>query len=151
MTTGAGPEDTKILILATLSGGYAGANSVGQIHASYAPNTYVLPVVSPAMFPEDFYLRAFERGIDAILVMYSGTDSPFKGDSERSAQIINNVYPLMTARGIDTRRLRLVAICTVCTAAFQREIRQINEVLAEIGPVRAEMANHLQSQPDPVR
>ena len=127
----------KVLILATLSGGYAGANSVGQIHASYAPNTYVLPVVSPSMFPESFYLRAFERGIDAILVMYSGTDSPFKGDSEHTAQIINRVYPLMTARGIDTRRLRLVAICTVCTAAFQREIRQMNEVLAEIGPVRA--------------
>jgi coenzyme F420-reducing hydrogenase delta subunit len=139
MTTGAGSEDTKILILATLSGGYAGANSVGQIHASYAPNTYVLPVASPAMFPEDFYLRAFERGIDAILVMYSGTDSPFKGDSDRTAQIINKVYPLMTARGIDSRRLRLVAICTVCTAAFQREIRQINDVLAEIGPVRTEL------------
>ena len=139
MTAGTGSEDTKILILATLSGGYAGANSVGQIHASYAPNTYVLPVASPAMFPEDFYLRAFERGIDAILVMYSGTDSPFKGDSDRTAQIINRVYPLMTARGIDTRRLRLVAICTVCTAAFQKEIRQINEVLAEIGPVHSEL------------
>jgi len=140
MTTVAASEDTRILILATLSGGYAGANSVGQLHASYAPNTYILPVVSPAMFPEAFYLRAFERGIDAILVMYSGTDSPFKGDSDRTAQTINKVYPLMTARGIDTRRLRLVAICTVCTAAFQREIRQINEVLAEIGPVRADLA-----------
>ena len=139
MTAGAGSEDTKILILATLSGGYAGANSVGQIHASYAPNTYVLPVVSPSMFPESFYLRAFERGIDAILVMYSGTDSPFKGDSDWTAQIINRVYPLMTARGIDTRRLRLVAICTVCTAAFQREIRQMNEVLADIGPVKNEL------------
>jgi coenzyme F420-reducing hydrogenase delta subunit len=138
MTVGSGSEDTRILILATLSGGYAGANSVGQIHASYAPNTYVLPVVSPSMFPESFYLRAFERGIDAILVMYSGTDSPFKGDSDWTAQIVNRVYPLMTARGIDTRRLRLVAICTVCTAAFQREIRQMNELLAEIGPVRSQ-------------
>ena len=132
--------DTRVLILATLSGGYAGADSVGQLHASYAPNTYILPVMSPAMFDEAFYLRAFERGIDAILVMYSGTDSPFKGDSDHTAQVINRVYPLMTERGIDTRRLRLVAICTVCTAAFQKEIRQINELLAEIGPVRAEMA-----------
>jgi len=139
MGTNPQPEDTRVLILATLSGGYAGANAVGQLHASYAPNTYVLPVMSPAMFPESFYLRAFEQGIDAILVMYSGTDSPFKGDSEHTAQIINRVYPLMNERGIDTRRLRLVAICTVCTAAFQKEIRLINDVLAEIGPVRAEV------------
>jgi coenzyme F420-reducing hydrogenase delta subunit len=138
MATEAQPEDTQILILATLSGGYAGADSVGQLHASYAPNTYILPVMSPAMFDEAFYLRAFERGIDAILVMYSGTDSPYKGDAEHTAQVINRVYPLMTERGIDTQRLRLVAICTVCTAAFQKEIRQANEMLAEIGPVRVD-------------
>jgi coenzyme F420-reducing hydrogenase delta subunit len=140
MSTRAQPDDTRILILATLSGGYAGANSVGQLHASYAPNTYVLPVMSPAMFDEAFYLRAFERGIDAILVMYSGTDSPYKGDAEHTAQVINRVYPMMTERGLDTRRLRLVAICTVCTAAFQKEIRLMNEVLAEIGPARADLA-----------
>jgi len=139
MVNQANPEDTRVLILATLSGGYAGADSVGQLHASYAPNTYVLPVMSPAMFDEAFYLRAFERGIDAILVMYSGTDSPYKGDSAHTAQVINRVYPLMTEKGIDTRRLRLVAICTVCTAAFQKEIRLVNELLAEIGPVRAEL------------
>lgn len=132
-------EEMKILILATLSGGYAGADSVGQLHASYAPNTYILPVVCPAMFPEDFYLRAFERGIDAILVMYSGTDCPYKGGAERTAQLINKVYPLMTERGVNTRRLRLVAICTVCTSAFIREVAQMNETLAEIGPVRNEL------------
>ncbi len=139
-------EDTKILILATLSGGYAGADSVGQLHASYAPNTYVLPVVCPAMFSEDFYLRAFERGVDAILVMYSGTDCPYKGGAERTAQLINRVYPLMTERGINTRRLRLVAICTVCTSAFLREVAQMNQTLAEIGPIQAELAAASQAQ-----
>jgi coenzyme F420-reducing hydrogenase delta subunit len=130
----------KILILATLSGGYAGANAVGQLHADYAPNTYILPVVCPCMFPEEFYLRTFEKGIDAILVMYSGTDCPYKGGAERTAQIVNNTFPLLEARGIDPRRLRLTAICTVCTAAFLREIRQMNEMLAEIGPVGHELA-----------
>jgi coenzyme F420-reducing hydrogenase delta subunit len=140
-------EEMKILILATLSGGYAGADSVGQLHATYAPNTYILPVVCPAMFPEDFYLRAFERGIDAILVMYSGTDCPYKGGAERTAQIINKVYPLMTGRGLNTRRLRLVAICTVCTSAFMREITQMNQTLAEIGPVQNELTAAAHAQP----
>jgi F420-non-reducing hydrogenase iron-sulfur subunit len=137
---------TKILILASLSGGYAGADSVGQLHAEYAPNTYVFPCLSPCMFPEDFYLRAFERGIDAILVMYSGTDCPYKGAPERTAQVINRVYPMMQERGIDTRRLRLVAICTVCTKPFMREVEQMNELLQEIGPVRAEI-----SAPPPIQ
>jgi coenzyme F420-reducing hydrogenase delta subunit len=131
---------SKVLVLATLSGGYSGADSVGQLHAEYATNTYVLPVVCPAMFPEDFYLQTFERGIDAILVMFSGTDCPYKGGAERTAQIINKVYPLMKERNIDTRRLRLVAICTVCTKPFLKEISDINVLLDEIGPVSAEIA-----------
>ena len=89
----------KILILATLSGGYAGADSVGQLHTDYAANVSILPTVCPAMFPEEFYLRTFEKGIDAILVMYSGTDCPYKGGAERTAEIINRVYPMMKERG----------------------------------------------------
>ena len=145
-TTDTNTEETKILILASISGGYAGADSVGQLHAEYAPNTYVFPCLSPCMFPEDFYLRTFRRGIDAILVMYSGTDCPYKCAPERTAEIINRVYPMMQERGIDTRRLRLVAICTVCTKPFMREVEQMNELLRQIGPVRDEISTTPASQ-----
>jgi coenzyme F420-reducing hydrogenase delta subunit len=139
MTTAERTKTPKILILATLSGGYAGADAVGQLHADYPVNTYVLPVVSAAMFPEDFYLRAFERGIDAILIMFSGADCPFKGAPEHTAEIINRVYAQMKERGLDTRRLKLVAICTVCTKPFLKEVHQMQEVLQEIGPVEREL------------
>jgi F420-non-reducing hydrogenase iron-sulfur subunit len=135
MATRTEPHQTKILILASLSGGYRGADSVGQLHTDYPSNTYILPMVSAAMFSEAFYLEIFEKGIDAVIVMFSGTDSPFKGDSDQTAKIINRTYPLMKERGIDTRRLRLAAICTVCTAAFLREVKLMEDVLAEIGPV----------------
>lgn len=133
-------EKSKILVLATLSGGYRGADSVGQLHWEYPANINILPIVCPSMFPEDFYLGAFEQGIDAIMVMFSGTDCPYKGGADRAAAIVNNTYPLMKEHGIDTRRLRLVAICTVCTAAFHREVLQMNELMEEIGPVTAEIA-----------
>ena len=129
----------RILILATLSGGFRGADSVGQIHANYPANVYILPVLSPAMFPEDFYLQTFERGIDAIIVMYSGTDCPYKGAAERTAQTVNRVYPMMKEKGIDTRRLRLVAICTVCVKPFLKEVNQMNDLLKEIGPVEQDL------------
>lgn len=139
METNVMVDGSKILVLATLSGGYAGADTVGQLHAEYAPNTYILPVVCPAMFPEEFYLRTFEKGMDAIIVMFSGTDCPYKGGSERTSQLINRVYPMMKKRGIDARRLRLVAICTVCSKPFLKEIAQMNALLKEIGPVSKEI------------
>lgn len=129
------PNTPKILILATLSGGYAGADAVGQVRGIYPGNTYVLPIVSGAMVPEDFYLRTFQRGIDGIIVMYSGTDCPFRGAAERTAEVTNRVYARMKELGLDTRRLRLAAVCTVCTKAFLQEVTTMNEVLREIGPI----------------
>jgi F420-non-reducing hydrogenase iron-sulfur subunit len=143
-------QSPKILILATLSGGYRGADAAGQSHLEYAPDTYILPVMSTAMFPPQFYLKAFEHGIDAIIIMYSGTDSPYKGESERTGEIVNQTYQLMKQRGLDVRRLRLTAICTVCVQPFLREVRRMEEVLKDIGLVQHVPVPALDSQPQTV-
>ena len=142
MVEKAGTREPKILILGTISGGYAGADSTGQSHLEYPANTYVLPVMSPVMFPPEFYLRAFENGIDGIIVMYSGTDSPYKVEADGTARLINRAYALMKERGLDIRRLRLAAICTVCVKPFLKEVNLMNNVLKEIGRAKNELAAH---------
>lgn len=136
------PSQPKILILATLAGGYAGADSTGQSHVDYPANTYILPVMCPVMFPPEFFVRAFERGIDGIVLMYSGTDSPYKVEAEGTAKLINRTYALMKERGLDIRRLRLAAICTVCVKPFLKEVTQMSELLKGIGFVKSELAAH---------
>jgi F420-non-reducing hydrogenase iron-sulfur subunit len=138
-------HQTKILILATLAGGYAGADSTGQSHLDYPANTYILPVMCPCMFPPEFFVRAFEHGIDGIIVMYSGTDSPYKVEADGTAKLINNAYALMKERGIDIRRLRLAAICTVCVKPFLKEVNQMNELLKGIGFVKSEITSPVAS------
>ena len=68
------------------------------------------------------------------------TDSPFKGGPERTAQLINATYPLMKERGINTRRLKLAAICTVCTKPFLKEVKMMDELLQGIGFVKDELS-----------
>lgn len=140
MTQTIKPQQPKILILATLAGGYAGADSTGQSHVDYPANTYILPVMCPVMFPPEFFVRAFEHGIDGIIIMYSGTDSPYKVEAEGTSKLINNAYGLMKTRGIDIRRLRLAAICTVCVKPFLKEVNQMNDLLKGIGFVKGELA-----------
>jgi coenzyme F420-reducing hydrogenase delta subunit len=135
MPTETPKKSTKILLLATLSGGYRGADMVGQGHMDYPPNTYILPVMSSAIFPPKFYIDAFEKGFDAITVMYSGTDSPHKGESEKTAEIVNQTYGRMKELNLDPRRLRLAAICTVCVRPFLEEVLRASKLLYEIGPV----------------
>jgi F420-non-reducing hydrogenase iron-sulfur subunit len=136
------PLQPKILILGTLSGGYAGADSTGQSHLEYPANTYILPVISPVMFPPEFYLHAFEHGMDGIIVMYSGTDSPYKVEADGTAKLINRAYALMKERGLDIRRLRLAAICTVCVKPFLKEVNLMNDLLKSLGFAKDELAAH---------
>ena len=77
--------------------------------------------------------------------MYSGTDSPYKVEADGTAALITNTYTLMKARGIDIRRLRLAAICTVCVKPFLKEINQMVTLLEGIGFIKHELATNTRS------
>jgi coenzyme F420-reducing hydrogenase delta subunit len=123
----------KILILATETCAYPGANAVGQAHISYPANTYILRVRSPVLFPEKFYLDCFAKGIGGIIIMSCGEECPYEGAYHALASRIDRVYKIMKERELDIRRLRLTAICTVCTRAFLNEVKMMNEIVSELG------------------
>lgn len=122
----------KILIVATDACAYPGADYVGQIHEEYSTGVYIMRVPAPVLFPRSFYLQCFEKGIDGILVMSCGHECPYEGAYDRLAIRISRAHADMKEIGIDTKRLRLCAICTVCSRAFLKEIRQMNEYLTEL-------------------
>jgi len=126
-------NEGKILILATETCAYPGADSVGQAHSSYPTNTYILRVRSPVMFPEQFYLDCFAKGISGIIIMSCGEECPYEGAYHALAKRVDRVYQLMKAQELDIRRLRLTAICTVCNRAFLKEVNLMNEVVRELG------------------
>ena len=131
----AAPEhDGKILILATESCAYPGANSVGQAHSTYPANTYILRVRAPVLFPEQFYLDCFRKGISGIIIMSCGEECPYEGAYHAMAKRLDRVYQLMKQRNLDIRRLRLTSICTVCNRAFLKEVNDMNALIRELGP-----------------
>lgn len=123
------PNKKKILIITTNHSSYPGADAVGQARLAYEANTYIIRVPDPVMFPEDFYLRAFEKGIGGIIIMSSGSDCPYEGAYERLSKRIARVYEKMKARGIPADRLKLTTICTVCRAAFLKEISEMEKAV----------------------
>lgn len=128
------PNDGKILILATESCAYPGANSVGQAHSNYPANTYIMRVRAPVLFPDHFYMDCFRKGISGIIIMSCGEECPYDGAYHALAKRIDRVYQLMKAEEIDFRRLRLTAICTVCNRAFLKEVNDMNALVQELGP-----------------
>lgn len=120
-----------ILILATETCAYPGADYVGQTHTEYPANTYVVRIPAPALLPRDFYLRTFEKGMGGILIMSCGHECPYEGAYDRLAARISRTHAEMKKRGMDPKRLRLCAICTVCSRTFLKEVRQMHDYLTE--------------------
>jgi len=122
-----------ILILASEDCSYPGANSVGQAHLSYPENTYIIRTPTPALFPEKFFLDCFDKGIGGIVVMSCGVECPYEGAYPALAKRVDRIYAAMKKKGLDIRRLRLTAICTVCNRAFLNEVKQMSQVVAGLG------------------
>jgi F420-non-reducing hydrogenase iron-sulfur subunit len=121
----------RILILAASTCAYPGADATGQAHLGYPPNTYIIDVPSPAVFPEDFYYRCFDQGISGIIVMSCGVECPYEGAYEKLAARLGRVILGLKKRGITPGRLKLCSICTVCTKAFLKEINEMNDLLTK--------------------
>jgi F420-non-reducing hydrogenase iron-sulfur subunit len=131
----------KILALATTQCAYPGADAVGQSHSDYPANVFIVQVPDPVMFPTDFYLRCFKKGIEGIIVMSCGAESPYEGSFDRTAARTQQLYTRMQKIGLDPRRIRLTAICTVCTKAFLKEVNDMNNLLEELGPIEPAILN----------
>ena len=127
-------KEGKILILATESCAYPGANSVGQAHSTYPANTFIMRVRAPVLFPEHFYIDGYRKGIGGIIVMSCGEECPYEGAYHAFAKRIDKVFQLMKQHDIDLRRLRLTAICTVCNRPFLKEVNDMNNLIKELGP-----------------
>jgi F420-non-reducing hydrogenase iron-sulfur subunit len=132
--------EPKILVLATLACAYPGADAVGKAHLAYPANVSILRIPSPVLFPEDFYLRAYARGIDGILIASCGSDCPYEGAYAKLAGRIDRLVHKMKEGGLEIERMRLTAICTVCIKAFLKEISQLDRKLREIGPANRSIA-----------
>ena len=125
----AASNNRKVLVLATETCAYPGLNYVGQTHAEYASSFHVVRIPSPVVFPEKFYLDAFDKGIDAIIIMSCGHECPYPGAYDRMAQRVSAVHKMMKEKGIDIKRLRLCAICTVCAKQCLKEFGLMTDAL----------------------
>ena len=67
--------------------------------------------------------------------MTCGHECPYEGAYERFIKIIDKVHTLMKEIGIEPKRLKLCAVCTVCARSFLKEVNNMNEILKEVGTV----------------
>ncbi len=127
-------NEPKILIITTKDCSYPGADNAGQGHKEYPASTFIIRVPDPVIFPISFYMKAFRMGYDGIIIASCGSDCPYKGTYDKLAARVDEVYVAMKEEGIDSGRLALTAVCTVCADHYVREVKRMYDKLKPTMP-----------------
>jgi len=122
----------KILIITTNDISYLGADTAGQQHLKYSEDALIIRVPDPVIFPPDFYVRTLEKGFGGIIVASAGDESPFLNSHARLAKNIDAAYKIMNEKGIDTKRLVLTAICSICAGSFIKAVNNMTVYLDSV-------------------
>lgn len=127
----------KILVFACQYCTYAGADGAGLARLQYPPTCRVLRVPCSGRTNPQFVIRAFQRGIDGVLVAgcHPG-DCHFSTGNYFARRRYLLMKRLMDFVGIDSRRFHVRWISGSEGPKFQQVVTEITEEIKALGPNR---------------
>ena len=127
------PRRPCVLVFSTNSISDPGIDLAGSSHLHYPPEVVVLAVPCTSGIKPGWIRYALEHGFDGVFVASDGDECAYLPDcSARSAQIAQRAQEQLAAAGIDGRRLKMAAICSVCAVPFTKHIREFTESLVAL-------------------
>jgi F420-non-reducing hydrogenase iron-sulfur subunit len=121
----------KILLVAMARSSYLAADALGQLHLEYPASVYIIKTLYPGILPSYFYVETFLKGMDGIIIAAAGADCPIEESYKQLATNVQKAHEVMTQKEMNVKRLRLTAICSVCTTALLKEINQMSEFITK--------------------
>jgi len=124
----------KILVFSTNNISDPGIDLAGSSHMDYPPSVLIIPVPCSSGINPSWVLHALEAGFDGVFIAADGTDCAYLADcTGRTAKIVQKTQELMERQGHDPRRLKMAAICSVCSESFVSHMENFDKALRELG------------------
>jgi len=125
----------RILVFSTNNISDPGIDLAGSSHMHYSPGVRVIGLPCTSGIRPSWIVGALRAGFDGVFVASDGDECAYLHDcSKRSSAIVAAAQATMRERGIDPQRLRLAAICSVCSEPFTKHVQGFSAALAELGP-----------------
>jgi F420-non-reducing hydrogenase iron-sulfur subunit len=118
---------------------YTGADLAGVSRMKSAPNLRIVRVMCSGRVDPSFLLRAFQLGADGVLVAgcHPG-DCHYQEGNFKALRRVLLLKRVLSAYGIDERRLRLEWISASEGDKFARVATEFTEEVRKLGPLRVE-------------
>lgn len=123
-------KSAKILVFSTEKISDPAIDMAGLLKMHYPPTVYTISVPCSSGIKPSWILYAYEKGFDGVFIAADGSDCVF-GESctEKTGHLVGKTHNLMKEKEIDPARLRMAAICSVCSESFVKQMRSFNEYL----------------------
>ncbi len=125
-----GNDLPKILVFSTEKISDPAVDMAGLLKLHYSPRVYTIPVPCSSAVKPRWILKAFEQGFEGVFIAADGTDCPY-GESctEKTGEIVKRTQKMLEEKGIEPAKLRMAAICSVCSEAFVKQMKNFTEYL----------------------
>jgi F420-non-reducing hydrogenase iron-sulfur subunit len=123
-------KSAKILVFSTEKISDPAIDMAGLLKLHYPPTVYTITVPCSSGIKSRWILRAYEKGFDGVFIAADGSDCVF-GESctEKTGHVVSKTHELMKLKEIDPARLKMAALCSVCSESFVKQIKSFNEYL----------------------
>ena len=121
----------RILIFSTEKISDPAIDLAGLLKMHYSPRAYCIPVPCSSSIKPKWILHALESGFDGVFIAADGTDCPYSATcTTNTGNIVSATHKLMTEKGILPKRLKMAAICSVCSEAFVKHVQTFTSDLS---------------------
>jgi len=132
----------RILIFSTEKISDPAIDLAGLLKMHYSPNAYTISVPCSSSIKPKWILHALDKGFDGVFIAADGTDCPYSETcTTNTGNLVNKTHQLMKEKGILPKRLKMAAICSVCSEAFVKHIKTFTEDLSELQEKGSEVTN----------
>ena len=115
---------------------YSAADLAGSARMQYPPNVRIVRTPCTGRLEIDFYLKAFESGIDGILVAGCEEGScHFKDGNLLAKRRVNSIRTLLAEAGVVADRLRMVNVSAAAARPLVEYIKEHVETVRKLGPL----------------
>lgn len=123
-------ESAKILVFSTEKISDPAIDMAGLLKLHYPPKVYTIPLPCSSSVKPRWILHAFAKGFDGVFIAADGSDCPY-GESctEKTGEVVHMTHELMKQNGIEPARLKMAAICSVCSESFVKQMKSFNDTL----------------------
>ncbi|MEA5006225.1 MAG: hydrogenase iron-sulfur subunit [Rikenellaceae bacterium] len=123
-------SQAKILVFSTEKISDPAIDMAGLLKLHYPPQVYTIAVPCSSGVKPRWILKALEKGFDGVFIAADGSDCSYgETCTEKTGAIVSKTHNIMKEMGMDPARLKMAALCSVCSESFVKQIRSFNEYL----------------------